>query len=255
MRIVPTTVKSVFCPRSATWAVPTKWAQAVMPGLVGTFCNITELCNFPYGMDRAISQKNINIQPGRFHMNIWSRKIWAITAMAALGCLLTIGAAGAYDQDDLDKLLQTNECRKCDLSGVRLNGADLSRADLTGVDLTGAMMTGVVLWKAAMGGAKLSGATLVAADLAEANLNGANLSGAYMSKAYLDKTNFVTANLSGTDLYGAELYKTNLSGANLSGADLFRAFMHSINLSGAILSGAKWTNGKICAEGSIGECK
>ncbi len=54
-------------------------------------------------------------------MNTWSRKIWAITAMAALGCLLTIGTAGAYDhQENLDTLLKDNACCGCNLSGALL---------------------------------------------------------------------------------------------------------------------------------------
>ncbi len=42
-------------------------------------------------------------------MNVW-RKIFTITALAALGCLLTIGTAGAWKQEDMDKLLNTKAC-------------------------------------------------------------------------------------------------------------------------------------------------
>jgi uncharacterized protein YjbI with pentapeptide repeats len=41
-------------------------------------------------------------------------------------------------------------------------------------------------------------------------------------------------------LYGADLRMANLTGANLSYAGLI---------------GATWTDGSICAEGSIGQCK
>ncbi|WP_200874843.1 pentapeptide repeat-containing protein [Desulfonatronum thiodismutans] len=128
-------------------------------------------------------------------MNIWSRKIWAITAMAALGCLLTIGTAGAWKQEDLDKLLDTNAGSGCDLSGALLYGADLSGADLAGANLFGAQLPG--------------------------------------------------ANLSGANLTRANLHQANLDGANLSGA----------NLTGANLVWATWTDGRQCANESIGECK
>ncbi len=74
-------------------------------------------------------------------MNTWSRKIWAITAMAALGCLLTIVQAGAWNQADLDMLLETNACSGCNLSGANLTGANLLAAQLPGANLSGANLT------------------------------------------------------------------------------------------------------------------
>ncbi|MFO7727794.1 MAG: pentapeptide repeat-containing protein [Desulfonatronovibrio sp.] len=67
------------------------------------------------------------------------------------------------------------------------------------------------------------------------------------------------------DLYQADLLRADLKGANLSGDDLSRvslfdailqeANLSGADLSGATLSGAIWTDGRRCAEGSIGECK
>jgi hypothetical protein len=57
-------------------------------------------------------------------------------------------------------------------------------------------------------------------------------------------------NLSGTDLSNA-----NLTGANLSGADLEYANLEGADLTEANLTYAYWTDGRKCAEGSIGECK
>lgn len=53
-----------------------------------------------------------------------------IAAVAALTCSLIIGQAGAFKQEDVNKLLDTNGCRNCDLSGAILTGATLSEADL-----------------------------------------------------------------------------------------------------------------------------
>ncbi len=108
-------------------------------------------------------------------MNTWTKKIWAISAMAAVVCLLGIGQAGAWNQADLEKLLKTKECKSCDLSGALLYGADLSEADLRGANLLAAQMQG----------ANLSGANLTGANLHQADLTGANISGAILTNANL----------------------------------------------------------------------
>lgn len=66
--------------------------------------------------------------------------------------------------------------------------------------------------------------------------------------------------LVGADLYGAELVGTNFKGTNLSHADLRYANLTQAHLEGADLTGAQlgeavWTDGSICAAGSVGECK
>ena len=115
--------------------------------------------------------------------------------------------------------------------GVYVNDPDafpdiaiLSGADLTGTNLTGANLSGV----------RLVGAKLTNADLTNTNLSGADLDGA----------NLRNANLSRANLRGAILIESDLTGADLTGA----------NLDGANLSGAIWTDTRVCAEGSIGEC-
>jgi uncharacterized protein YjbI with pentapeptide repeats len=75
----------------------------------------------------------------------------------------------------------------------------------------------------------LSGADLSGLDLQMANLSGSNLSG---------------SNLSGANLSNAWLTDANLSNANLS----------KTNLSGVTLDGVIWTDGKKCADGSMGTC-
>ena len=41
-----------------------------------------------------------------------------------------------FKQEDLDKLLSTNQCPKCSLSGADLRGANLRGADLSRANLT-----------------------------------------------------------------------------------------------------------------------
>lgn len=166
-------------------------------------------------------------------MKKWSMKVFGIAAVGVLVCLLGMDQAGAWNQADLDKLLETGFCRECNLAR-----ADLSRAKLLSVDVQGSNL----------GMANLSGA-----DLREAKLGGVDLSGADLSGAYLSGADLYMANLSGADLTGARLNTAILSEADLSGADLSGA-----DLSWVDLTGATWTDGRKCAEGSygsIGECK
>lgn len=66
--------------------------------------------------------------------------------------------------------------------------------------------------------------------------------------------------LAGADLREAQLVGTQLQGANLRYADLRRANLKGANLThadltGARLDGATWTDGRICAAGSVGLCR
>ena len=92
------------------------------------------------------------------------------------GCLLLMGLSwqvGAYDENDLKKLLATNDCQKCDLSGTNLEGAYLYAANLTGANLTGA-------------------------NLKHAYLNGTNLTNTNLTKTDLEYAkNFFTADTTG----------------------------------------------------------
>jgi hypothetical protein len=88
--------------------------------------------------------------------------------------------------NDLDKLIETNWCPECDLSGANLGGADLYAANLYD------------------------------ANLRMANLTGANLRGANLRKANLTEANLTEANLYGSDLHGANF--DGVIGADFTGA-------------------------------------
>ncbi len=115
--------------------------------------------------------------------NMW-RKIFGT---AALACLLGIGQAKAWDQADLDKLLETNECKGCDLSGALLNERNLKNAKLSGADLSNAKLFSANLDNADLSGVDLRGAMLVNARLVAANLRDAK---------NVDSANFARADLS-----------------------------------------------------------
>jgi len=114
--------------------------------------------------------------------------------------------------------------RACDKQGVWLQDADLS-------------------------GANLNGTRFNSAVLRNANLSYANLAGADLSYA----------NLIGVKLFGANLQQANLSYAELQDADLRQADLRGATLEAVALAGVKldnavWSDGRICAPGSIGQC-
>lgn len=85
---------------------------------------------------------------------------------------------------------------------------------------------------------------LIGAKLEGANLKGMKLNGVNFRNAELEKVNFENADLTNTNFTNADLEEANLKGAKINGA-IF---------SGTELEYAKWTDGRICAEGSIGGC-
>lgn len=92
--------------------------------------------------------------------------------------------------DPLIQVLETKQCRNCELADVDLVHADLRDANLRG-------------------------ARLQRANLSQARLDGADLNGSDLSF-----TSLRGASLRGADLRGCRLYGTDLRGADLSGAQL-----------------------------------
>jgi hypothetical protein len=105
---------------------------------------------------------------------------WAGGAIALLVSLLSATAGDAAVPADVDQLLETGYCPRCDLSD-----ADLSNLNLRDVYLSGANLAG----------ADLSNSNLQYADLSYAILNGANLSG----------VDFSFANLRNASIFGARI--------------------------------------------------
>jgi len=146
----------------------------------------------------------------------------------------------------LQQLLETKECIRCDLQNAELAGVNLKKANLEGANLKGANLEGINLKEAYLIGANLEGvnlndanlgganltlaqltnATLVDADLQGVNFQAANLKQANLQEAYLraptflQEANLQEANLMGTDLRGASFFKADLRQANLQGANL-----------------------------------
>ena len=113
---------------------------------------------------------------------------------------------------DVKRLLATNQCPGCNLSGANLTNANLEFANLVKANLTGANISG----------ARLVGANLNEANLANADLRGAKLNGARMIGANLNGANLVNANL-----LGANLIKANLNGVKLDAARMPDGTIHN----------------------------
>lgn len=136
--------------------------------------------------------------------------------------------------------------------GVDWQRCSFDERDLTAIDVSGettrlidASFTRSVLNKANMSQAKALRAKFNTAQLKEANFKGAKLNSADFTKAELEKANFENADLRNAKMVRAQVKGANFKGAKLKGTD-FR---------NADLSGATWTDGRICADNSIGQCQ
>jgi Pentapeptide repeats (8 copies) len=146
-----------------------------------------------------------------------------LTILTATLALVTVPAwsAKADSAKDLQKLLTTNRCEGCDLSGANLIGIDLSNAQLQGAklnaaNLSGADLSGANLSKVSAVGTSLMGANLRKATLVKASLIYANLAKAQLNDAILQGTDLQGANLVGADLNGAKITESDFVGANLA---------------------------------------
>jgi len=123
-----------------------------------------------------------------------------VTTATFLAVLLSPAVALAENLSDLNQLLSTQTCVRCNLvnaglvranlagaqlQGANLTNANLSRADLTGADLSGANLTGASLHGAILTGANLSGAILTGTDLRKAYLSNAQMENTDLETAYI----------------------------------------------------------------------
>jgi uncharacterized protein YjbI with pentapeptide repeats len=142
---------------------------------------------------------------------------------------------------NIDRLLETNVCIRCNLQNADLAGVDLKRANLEGANLQDANLEGVNFKEAYLVGANFDGANLSKAKLDEsfllfASMSQANLEKASLDAAQLQYVQLVNANLSQAEftapasLENANLENANLSQVRLSGVDLTGANLQQANL-------------------------
>jgi uncharacterized protein YjbI with pentapeptide repeats len=131
---------------------------------------------------------------------------------------------------------------RADLTGAVLNGAGDARADLTGTNLNYATITGINLDGAAMAGVQLNHVQAFQVSWVRADLTGAQMTSANLAQGNFEQANFTGANLSDADLRGS----------NLRGSTIEQV---GVQLSRAKLAGAVWTDGRVCSNDSVGECR
>jgi uncharacterized protein YjbI with pentapeptide repeats len=115
-----------------------------------------------------------------------------LTTTVLTSCFLLAPSAQAANPNHIRQLLQTRECRYCDLLRAKLSLANLRGADLTGADLYNtdlkfsdlreAILTGANLYQADLRGADLTGAEITGADFKEANMCDATMPDGSKSK-------------------------------------------------------------------------
>lgn len=84
--------------------------------------------------------------------------------------------------------------------------------------------------------------------------NGCNLSAVRFSGARLVNAHFETSKLHKADFSRARLVNIDFSDSDLSQADFSNARFVNVDFGEADLSGATWNDGRVCADGSTGQC-
>ena len=138
-------------------------------------------------------------------------KLVSTAALSLLLPLMVASTAQAENPDHVRRLLTTNACYGCDLSGAVLNSSHLIGADLRGADLSGAQLTGSNLEGADLTGANLEGADLTGVMLTNASLNHANLDGVNFTRAMIYYVDVAGASLENIDLTQAQVVGTPIS--------------------------------------------
>ncbi len=170
-------------------------------------------------------------------------KTLGLCAVLAAAAGLAAPDAGAWsdkvssadDANSICKLEPEAQCTQAIRIGLQAPGLDMNHASMANMRLDEA---------------NLKGGNFEAASLQLANLYKANLEGANLHRTHLHAVNLRGANLKNADLRGANLLDADLAGADLSGADLTGAILIQAKFDKAV-----WTDGRICAAGSVGGCK
>ncbi len=166
-----------------------------------------------------------------------------LTTLGAVLCTIVISAK--FADDPIRRLLETNQCPKCDLTSADIGNTNLTAANLEGAFLSRANLGSAFLGSANLKRTFLSRANLGNALLGNANLESANLENVNLGSAYLGNANLGSANLKGANLRGAYLRGADLTAAKLGGADLTGAKLEGADLTGADLTGSLMPDGSI----------
>ncbi len=166
------------------------------------------------------------------------------TLSTAIAAAIVCYASPAFSSnpEHLQRLLETNQCPQCDLSGADLGEANLFGANLVNANLAGANLAKANLGEADFTDANLTGAKLNQAYLRGAILDDANLSDADLTNAYLRDASLTEVEINNATLQGVNLSRTNLSGIDLQGVNLSNANLKHTIFSGFTLGNLTTSN-------------
>jgi uncharacterized protein YjbI with pentapeptide repeats len=142
-------------------------------------------------------------------------KLIKITLLNALVLLNISSSLFAYKQEDLDKLKNTGNCEKCDLTYIanlasyidaikRQNGTGFNETMALKISLAGSDVSGSDLSFAHLQNCDFSGVTAIRTDFSNAHMFRCDLSGSNLAYA-----NFQHADLRGANLQNAQTKDAN----------------------------------------------
>jgi uncharacterized protein YjbI with pentapeptide repeats len=138
--------------------------------------------------------------------------------------------------------------KDANLNFANLESAKLFQAVFDGADLTNANLNNVDCSLCSFKYANLSNVSFIGAKFPRVSvMENVNI--------YRHEVTYAVQYFNSATLVNADFSNADLSGAVFNGANLRGAKFNSHIFNGANLSGATWIDGRICAEGSIGECK
>lgn len=189
---------------------------------------------------KAAQRWETPVEHHNFRAPSHSRLKWlgAVAALSAVAGLALFVAFQWQLSENVSKALIVPPIPACDV------------APAPKINWRGCDKSGMLLRESDLSSANLSRTKLNSTDLSGSRLLSSNLSQADLSYATLDQANMAHANLEGSNLNFTELRDADLSHVNLRNANLTDTV-----LDGAKLDEATWTDGRICAAGSIGQCR
>jgi uncharacterized protein YjbI with pentapeptide repeats len=158
--------------------------------------------------------------------------------IAASGILvLVLIGAGLY-------IGSPNDIPDPDCSAKAGPGVNWRSCYLDAVSAESANLEGAILNSSILRMAKLTGSIFRQADMQYADMSGSDLSYSEFNSARMKGINLQNVDLTNADLTNADLTYANLKNSRLGGA----------RIDGARLEKAIWTDGTVCAAGSVGRC-
>ena len=165
---------------------------------------------------------------------------WASLALGGISLALASPSSWAYNQDDLQRLLETKNCPQCDLRFAILEEVNLDDAQLAGANFEGAKLLEVSLQHA-----ELQNTNFNYALIHDSDLNFARLEGADLQHATLEDSNLTQANLTQANLNSVNIHNSDLQGAKLNNVTMREAQWVGVGAEGMEAQGADFTRTKL----------